>query len=138
MSRRHVHFATGVPEALDKKGNVPGKSNSTSAAKNGISDQRGDIVVSDLEGAEATPPPTSDSTEETTKVISGMRANATVLIWVSVARSIEHGGLKWWRSDNGVVLTEGDAHGNVSMDWFERVEAKGTGEKLWTRAVDGD
>ena len=136
MSRRHVHFATGVPEALDK-GSVTGKSNSTSAqkaAKNGISDERGDIVIGN-QGAETSLPSTSNSTEAT-KVISGMRANATVLIWVDVARSMDEGGLKWWRSDNGVILTEGDAHGTVSMDWVDRVEMKGTGKTLWTRAED--
>ena len=135
MSRRHIHFATGVPEAL-VQGSVTGKSNSTSApnAKNGILDERGDIVVGN-QGAETSLPLSSNSTDAT-KVISGMRANATVLIWVDVARSMDEGGMKWWRSDNGVILTEGDAHGTVSMDWVDRVERKGTGETLWTKAED--
>ncbi|KAL8796843.1 MAG: hypothetical protein Q9195_000926 [Heterodermia aff. obscurata] len=136
MSRRHVHFATGVPEALNK-GNVTVNSSSTPApktAKNRISDESGDIVIGN-QGVEASLPSTSDSTEAT-KVISGMRANATVLIWVNVARSMNEGGLKWWRSDNGVILTEGDAHGTVSMDWFDKVEMKGTGKSIWTRAED--
>ena len=136
MSRRHVHFATGVPEPLDK-GSVNNKSNSTSApkvAKDGISDERGDIVIGN-QGAEASLRLNSNS-KEATKVISGMRANATVLIWVNVARSMDEGGLKWWRSDNGVILTEGDAQGTVSMEWVDRVEMKGTAETLWTRGED--
>lgn len=136
MSRRHVHFATGVPEAY-VKGSVTGKSNSTSApkaAEDGILDEAGDIVIGN-QGVEASLPSTSNSTDAT-KIISGMRANATILIWVDVARSMDEGGLKWWRSDNGVILTEGNAHGIVSMDWVDRVELKGTGESLWTRAQD--
>lgn len=68
-----------------------------------------------------------------TKVVSGMRANATIMIWVDVARSIHDGSLKWWRSENGVVLTEGDDKGMVSMQWFDRVEVRGTREVLWRR-----
>ena len=140
MSRRHVHFATGVPEAAasDKNNVTGGKSDSASAAqaneKNETLIGRGDIVISD-QGAEeeASLPVTSNSTAEATKVISGMRANATVLIWVDVARSMHEGGLKWWRSDNGVILTEGDARGIVSMDWVDRVERKATGERLFIR-----
>ena len=71
------------------------------------------------------------------KVISGMRANATVMVWVDVERSIKEGGLKWWRSENGVVLTEGDEKGTVSMEWFDRVEVRGTGEVLWRRGEGG-
>ena len=136
MSRRHVHFATGVPEALDK-GSIIYKSNSTSApkaAKDGITDERGDIVIGN-QGTEASLRLNSNS-KEATKVISGMRANATVLIWVNVARSMDEGGLKWWRSDNGVILTEGDVQGTVSMEWVDRVEMKGTAETLWTRGED--
>jgi len=40
-------------------------------------------------------------------VVSGMRRDAELLIYIDVRRSLEDGALQWWRSDNGVVLTEG-------------------------------
>lgn len=64
-----------------------------------------------------------------TPVISGMRATAQILIWVDVKRSLA-GGLKWWKSANGVILTEGDANKFVLMEWVNRVERRG-GELIW-------
>ena len=141
MSRRHVHFATGVPEAVSKArtkvqtnamlGSKPENVDKENFAQNG----REDVVIR-VQGAEETMPSRPSSTDAT-KVISGMRASATTLLWIDVARSINEGGLKWWRSDNGVILTEGDAQGMVKMDWVEKVESR-TGEVLWTRAEKGE
>lgn len=137
MSRRHVHFATGVPEAVSKAG-AKTRTHATQGAKPRSSEKEdssqneGEDVVIGEQGAVEAMPSTPSSTDAT-KVISGMRANANILIWVDVARSINEGGLKWWRSDNGVILTEGDAQGMVKMDWVARVESR-TGEVLWTRA----
>ncbi|KAK3296046.1 KptA family-domain-containing protein [Chaetomium fimeti] len=69
-------------------------------------------------------------------VISGMRKDAEVLIYVDVAASLRDGGIKWWMSDNGVVLTEGDADGLVPLKYFKEV----TGRKqdvglLWKDGV---
>lgn len=64
-----------------------------------------------------------------TPVISGMRATAQILIWVDVKRSLA-GGLKWWKSANGVILTEGDANQFVLMEWVDRVERRG-GDLIW-------
>ncbi|KAK4043193.1 KptA family-domain-containing protein [Parachaetomium inaequale] len=54
-------------------------------------------------------------------VISGMRQDAEVLIYVDVAASMREGGIKWWMSDNGVVLTEGGADGLVPLKYFKEV-----------------
>ena len=40
------------------------------------------------------------------QVTSGMRLDAQVLIYVDVRRALGN-GMEWWRSDNGVILTEG-------------------------------
>jgi len=40
-------------------------------------------------------------------VVSGMRKDAELLVYVDVERSIREAGMKWWVSENGVVLTEG-------------------------------
>lgn len=140
MSRRHVHFATGVPDAVSK-GGIKAETNATQGSKSESRDiekstqnEREDVVIGGQGAEEAVP--STPSSADATKVISGMRANATTLIWVDVARSINEGGLKWWRSDNGVILTEGDAQGMVKMDWVEKVESR-TGEVLWTRAENG-
>ena len=54
-------------------------------------------------------------------VISGMRKSSTVLIYLDLRRAMET-GLQFWRSDNGVILTEGNEDGLLSMEFFKRVE----------------
>ncbi|KAG9254959.1 Tpt1/KptA family RNA 2'-phosphotransferase [Emericellopsis atlantica] len=53
-------------------------------------------------------------------VASGMRKDAELVIEVDVRRSMEEGGLTWWRSDNGVILTGGE----VSTKWFKLVTGR--------------
>ena len=65
-----------------------------------------------------------------------MRRDATVLVWVDLRASAEKGGVKWWRSENGVVLTEG-VDGVLALDWIGWVERRGTGEVLWGRRPEG-
>lgn len=74
--------------------------------------------------------PLAGTSNASTPVISGMRATAQILIWVDVKRSLA-GGLKWWKSANEVILTEGDANKFVQMEWVDRVERRG-GELIWT------
>ena len=54
-------------------------------------------------------------------VISGMRKSSTVLIFLDIRKAMD-AGVKFWRSDNGVILTEGNEHRIVSVDFFKRVE----------------
>ena len=54
-------------------------------------------------------------------VISGMRKSSTVLIFVDVAKAMG-AGIKFWRSDNEVVLSEGDENGLLPIEYFLRVE----------------
>ena len=69
------------------------------------------------------------------RVISGMRKAANALVWVDVRRSIIEGKMKWWRSENGVILAEGlGEEGLVELKWVKRVEARDSGEVIW----DGD
>lgn len=68
-----------------------------------------------------------------TGVISGMRRDAEVLVFVDVERSIreaEETGIKWWMSDNGVVLTEGDKDGLVPLKYFKEVRGRRQGVGL--------
>ncbi|KAK5125332.1 hypothetical protein LTR85_000441 [Meristemomyces frigidus] len=59
-------------------------------------------------------------------VISGMRKSSTVLMFLDLPKAIE-AGLKFWLSDNGVILSEGNAEGVVPLEVFKRVEDR-TGE----------
>lgn len=61
-------------------------------------------------------------------VISGMRKSSTVLIFLDMRRAID-AGITFWRSDNGVFLTEGNEEGIVPLELFRRVEDR-TGEGL--------
>jgi 2'-phosphotransferase len=71
-------------------------------------------------------------------VISGMRGDAQILIYVDIRRALE-AGVEFWRSENGVVLTEGvDAEGGEgkmlsSEFWDVVVEIKAGVGVLWKR-----
>jgi 2'-phosphotransferase len=54
-------------------------------------------------------------------VISGMRNDAEILIYVDIRKSLQDGEVRWWISDNGVVLTEGDESGVLSTRYWEKV-----------------
>ncbi|KAJ4844943.1 hypothetical protein Tsubulata_019058 [Turnera subulata] len=55
------------------------------------------------------------------EVISGMRRDVNVLIYLDVKKALEE-GMKLYISDNGVILTEG-FDGVVPFEYFERIES---------------
>lgn len=59
-------------------------------------------------------------------VISGMRSTSTILVYLDLRKALE-AGLKFARSQNGVILTEGNEEGLVPSSFFRRVEDR-TGE----------
>jgi 2'-phosphotransferase len=61
--------------------------------------------------------------EDKQGVISGMRSDAEILVYVDVRKSVED-GMEWWISDNGVVLTEGNEEGLVPTKYFTKVEGR--------------
>ena len=80
MNRNHVHFATGPSMEEVQQNTVPGE-----ATKGGL----GSVLGKN-------------------KVISGMRSDAQILIYIDIRRALaEEKEMKWWRSENGVILTEG-------------------------------
>ncbi|KII87268.1 hypothetical protein PLICRDRAFT_69694, partial [Plicaturopsis crispa FD-325 SS-3] len=54
-------------------------------------------------------------------VISGMRKSSDVLIYIDVQKAL-NSGIRFFLSDNGVVLTEGDERGFLSPEFFSKVE----------------
>lgn len=59
-------------------------------------------------------------------VISGMRNSSSILIFIDIEKALE-GGLKFWKSANGVILSEGDEKGVIPVGYFKRVEERKAG-----------
>jgi 2'-phosphotransferase len=51
----------------------------------------------------------------------GMRSYSQILIFINLQKALD-AGIKFFLSDNGVVLTEGDAEGLLRPEFFEKVE----------------
>jgi 2'-phosphotransferase len=84
MKRNHVHFATGpsLNEVLSDDGGDDGPAEKQKGAMREVLGKN--------------------------KVISGMRSDAQILIYVDIRKALhEEREMKWWRSENGVILTEG-------------------------------
>lgn len=107
MARNHVHFATGVPEGLQRS--LAHQSTATSPPEKEVLDH-----------------------QQSVQVTSGMRNTSTILMFLDIRRALQQGGLVFGMSVNGVVLTEGDkdAGGLVSLQYFSRVEEARTGKLL--------
>ena len=105
-----------------------------SAPRKGHEGKTAEEIIPDDAVSPSPPPPASTSAPE--PVVSGIRASASVLIWVNVKRSLDAGALTWWRSANGVVLTEGDADGRVGLEWVDRVERR-RGGVIWNGEITG-
>ncbi|KAG6334570.1 hypothetical protein ID866_4525 [Astraeus odoratus] len=54
-------------------------------------------------------------------VLSGMRNSSQVLIFIDIQKAID-AGIQFYLSENGVLLTEGDANGFLLPHFFQRVE----------------
>ncbi|KAI4138639.1 MAG: hypothetical protein LQ340_008050, partial [Diploschistes diacapsis] len=136
MGRGHVHFAVGLPGA-SSSATAGGGGGGGSTLGTGSPEIADASVATETEHPNRsrpsekhdTPTPTPDAQQP---IVSGMRASASVLVWVDVKRSMAEGGLKWWRSANGVVLTEGDERGLVRLEFVTKAaERGGGGGVLW-------
>jgi 2'-phosphotransferase len=65
-----------------------------------------------------------DSSSE--PVISGMRKTSEVLIFIDLRKALAD-GLRFGRSANGVILSEGNGDGLISAQYFLRVEERRRG-----------
>ena len=132
MGRTHIHFATGLPaqaggegegnRTRTDKGNGNGSGNNAAAAAAAAAEEE-EEEEEEEPGTDAGSRDAADGAAAATPdvVISGMRASASVLVWVDARRAAEEGGVRWWRSGNGVVLTEGDGRGMVGLRFVERL-----------------
>lgn len=62
-------------------------------------------------------------------VISGMRNTSSVLIYLDFEKALA-AGLKFWRSKNGVILSNGDEAGIIPLEFFEKVEDRKKGSVI--------
>jgi hypothetical protein len=51
-----------------------------------------------------------------------MRNTSAILIYIDLAKAL-NAGIKFWTSQNGVVLSEGDENGFLRPEFFSKVEA---------------
>ena len=155
MGRGHVHFSVGEPPK-------PAGGSSTESKGGGSNELKGtgseveendalltkgmdNLTLSDNatahgndDDANVTSAPPSSTPIPQNTVISGMRKDCTHLIWVDIPKSIREGDLTWWRSENGVILTEGNEHGIVPLQYIDRVEERKTGKIIWRGGGGGD
>ncbi|KAH9898888.1 RNA 2'-phosphotransferase, Tpt1 [Xylariomycetidae sp. FL2044] len=124
MGRQHVHFGTGLPDGDNEDVPVQVHDVADEETKEKEKGQKG-----------------KGKQQQQSKVISGMRNDAEILIFVDVERSLRDGGIKWWLSANGVVLTEGDERegeegGLVPTKYFKEVRGRAQGVGvLWRDGV---
>jgi 2'-phosphotransferase len=64
--------------------------------------------------------------KEAAPVISGMRKNSSVLIYIDIQAALA-AGINFYVSENGVILTEGNDKGFLSYEFFKRVESRKEG-----------
>ena len=105
MSRTHVHFATGPPLS---------------------------VILRDGPDGNVSIPPKSNGSAGKEGVISGMRSDAQILIYIDLKRAMKE-GCPFWRSENGVILSEGlDVNGDgaekiVGTEFFDVVVERKNG-----------
>ncbi len=110
MSRVHVHFATGPK--LDT------------------------VLQSDGARSDGTEGVHPGEGKKTDVVISGMRGDAQILIYIDIRRALA-AGVSFWRSENGVILTEGVGETKTLDEefWDVVVETKAGLGVLWKKDV---
>lgn len=95
MGRNHIHLATGLPSSGVKSG---------AHVYEGLSNVISSFLIPFL--------------------ILGMRANSAVMIYLDVPKAME-GGITFFLSANGVVLSPGNDEGIIPPEYFGNVVIKG-------------
>ena len=132
MTRRHVHFATGVPKELERTFQADEASSDVSVNdKDGTEPSQGQafspaVMPSAASGEEVVVLPEK---KDAPLVLSGMRNTSTLMIFLDLRKAWES-GLDFWLSENGVVLCAGNSNGIVPLEFFEKVVEK-DGKILW-------
>ena len=69
------------------------------------------------------------STTTSSKVISGMRRDAQLLFYINLPKAIA-AGIPFWKSENDVILSEGDPQKNgvLGMEYVDKIEDIGSAQ----------
>ncbi|KAJ5601964.1 hypothetical protein N7510_011498 [Penicillium lagena] len=122
MKRNHVHFATGPP--LD--GVLLDQPNGTVHPRTDQEDQK--------EDSQKEKPKAKHEEKDQGQVISGMRRDAQVLIYINIRKALA-AGVPFWRSENGVILSEGvpvNGEQIVALEFVDVVVERKMGlGKIW-------
>ncbi|KAF1938589.1 hypothetical protein EJ02DRAFT_457776 [Clathrospora elynae] len=65
----------------------------------------------------------STEEKESAPVISGMRKNSSILVYIDIHAALA-AGIKFFVSENKVILTEGNEQGFLPYEFFKRVESR--------------
>lgn len=106
MRRHHVHMAREIPAGW--KGDDDGDEGKGGGEMDEVEDE--DTSAASLAGGHSR--------------VSGIRPKSEVLIYVDCARAMAEGGLAFFESANGVLLTPGDSRGFIAPAYFARVRFK--------------
>jgi 2'-phosphotransferase len=60
-------------------------------------------------------------------VISGMRNSSSILIYLDMVKAM-NAGIKFWVSENGVILSEGNDEGLIALEFFKKAEDRTGGQ----------
>lgn len=101
MGRTHVHFASGLPAGFTSL----------------VSQSESSAVDAEAKAESQAP------------VISGMRNSSSVLVFLDIEKAMA-AGVKFWKSENGVILSEGDEGGLIKLEFFKRVEDRKDGQGI--------
>lgn len=69
-----------------------------------------------------------------TTVVSGMRRDVDLHIFVKLKEALDD-GLKFFESENGVILTPGNADGFLPTKYFDKVIKVHSGESIWQASL---
>ncbi|KAI9795171.1 MAG: hypothetical protein M1816_000193 [Peltula sp. TS41687] len=140
MRRTHIHFAPAAAMASSISASASATASSSSPLNLQPDGQENrnnkeEAVVQEQE-EEGGGEEEEEEEAEQLKIISGMRTSADLHIYVNIHRSMREGGVEWWRSANGVLLTEGSKEtGVLGTEWFDEVHlvdgGGGEGKVLW-------
>ncbi|RDW83411.1 hypothetical protein BP5796_04902 [Coleophoma crateriformis] len=117
MSRNHIHFSTGIPGQDE-------------GVKSGMRNDAELLIYIDIEKCFAESKASETKALETAAAVNQDSKDAET--------STQEGkGIKWWMSENGVVLTEGDEHGFVPTRFWKKVVARKEDSNIGTLWEDG-